>query len=83
MPYIPQGRRLELFEGGVVETAGELNFLLTSFVINYTISKGMSYATFNEVVGVLESAKLEYYRRMVAPYENIKAAENGDVYGLL
>ncbi len=37
-------------------------------------------AYFNAVVGALECAKLELYRRMVAPYENGKIAENGDVY---
>jgi hypothetical protein len=28
---------------------------------------------------VLESAKLEYYRKVMGPYENLKIAENGDV----
>jgi len=28
---------------------------------------------------VLESAKLEYYRRIMAPYEDKKIKENGDV----
>jgi len=40
------------------------------------------YTTYNEVVGVLECAKLEMYRRAVAPYEDEKIAENGDVYGV-
>jgi hypothetical protein len=30
-------------------------------------------------MGVLESAKLELYRRKIAPYEDDKIAENGDV----
>lgn len=39
------------------------------------------YVELNEVVGALESAKLELYRRIVGPYEDKKSAENGDVYG--
>jgi len=38
------------------------------------------YAHLNEVVGVLECAKLELYRRVVAPYEDQKMTESGDVY---
>jgi hypothetical protein len=35
---------------------------------------------YNDVIGALECCKLELYRRMVAPYENTKIKENGDVY---
>ncbi len=37
-------------------------------------------ADFNALIGVLESAKLELYRRMIAPYEDVKMKENGDCY---
>lgn len=32
------------------------------------------------VIGLLESAKLEFYRRVVSPYEDSKIEENGDVF---
>ena len=32
------------------------------------------------LVGVLECAKLELYRRLAAPYEDLKIEDNGDVY---
>lgn len=32
------------------------------------------------VLGAIECAKLEFYRRVAAPYETTKALENGDVY---
>jgi len=38
------------------------------------------YQTFNDILGALEGAKLEVYRRVVGPYENGKMSENGDVY---
>ncbi len=31
-------------------------------------------------MGALEGSKLEFYRRIAAPYENKKMKENGDVY---
>ena len=34
----------------------------------------------NELVGVLECAKIELYRRIAAPYEDDKSRINGDVY---
>ena len=40
----------------------------------------MRYAHLNEALGALESAKLELYRRLAAPYEDEKKSETGDVY---
>lgn len=34
----------------------------------------------NSGIGALEAAKLEFYRRVVAPYEDKKIFDNGDVY---
>jgi len=31
------------------------------------------------MIGVLECVKQEFYRRKVAPYEDIKIIENGDI----
>lgn len=61
---------------------GQLNFAITSLVNDYlSVNYGKtSYAGVNEVIGVLECAKLELYRRIAAPYEDTKCMENGDVY---
>ncbi len=40
----------------------------------------LRYSKINSLIGVLECAKLELYRRVAAPYENDKIDENGDVY---
>lgn len=85
MPYIKQESRQELVEGNCIETtypktAGELNYCISYLVHNYLQSKeGLKYTTINEVIGVLECAKLELYRMIAAPYENIKHKENGSV----
>jgi hypothetical protein len=62
---------------------GQLNFLVTEEVKRYVNRNGLDYHTINDVLGALEGAKQEFYRRVAAPYENRKAQENGDVYAEL
>jgi len=86
MPYIPKERREALeqlhtsLRADRLENAGELNYAVTLLLKAYTEQKGRSYQTMNDVVGALEGAKAEYQRRVIAPYENLKILENGDVY---
>lgn len=58
---------------------GNLNYLITKLCLQ-RLGTQPRYVDFNEVIGVLECAKQELYRRMVAPYEDKKAKENGDVF---
>lgn len=82
MPYIAQRER-DLYDRwlGLLrpQSVGDLNYVITRIVQNF-LPKEPHYSDFNDVIGVLESAKLELYRRAVAPYEDQKIAENGDVY---
>ena len=80
MPYIRQFRRNFLQEGGEPSSPGELNYLFTSSAKYYVAEHGLSYQTINDVLGALEGAKLEFYRRVAVPYETQKIEENGDVY---
>jgi hypothetical protein len=81
MPYIKKERRDAIASGDAPQDAGELNFALTTIVDKYLQNKGnLRYAHINEVVGALECAKLELYRRVAAPYEDEKIKESGDVY---
>ncbi len=80
MPYIDKKRREELDLKFDPKTAGEINYVITNQLVNYIFLNGESYQTFNDIIGALEGAKLEIYRRVIVPYENIKASENGDVY---
>jgi hypothetical protein len=63
-----------------VEDAGELNFLLTRLIMRYANVQGLKYKTINDILGALEGAKMEFYRRVVVKYEDSKREENGDVY---
>ena len=80
MPYIEPAIRQRM-DLGILQptTAGELNYAITRMCLKY-IKHPLNYSHINELVGVLECAKLELYRRLAAPYEDRKIAENGDVY---
>ena len=81
MPYIKQERREAILKGDKPQDAGELNFAITMLMDNYLKDKGgVRYALLNEVIGAVDCAKLEFYRRVAAPYEDQKVSENGDVY---
>jgi hypothetical protein len=84
MPYINQQDRSKFVDMFCnipeMNTAGELNYALTMICKDYITDNGMCYQTFNDIIGALEGCKLEFYRRMVAPYENTKIQANGDVF---
>ena len=81
MPYIDRDARSRMEGGAPPEDAGELNYAITRLVDDYLVRRGgVRYSHLNEVVGVLECAKLELYRRLAAPYEDLKREESGDVY---
>lgn len=79
MPYISQAQRKHLNSGGSPDNAGELNYLVTILIHRYLAANGASFQQMNDIVGALESAKHEFQRRVVDPYEDLKRAENGDV----
>ena len=87
MPYIKVGNRSkyntvlrELLE--ILKTLppdevdGELNYVVTSILKEVY---PLRYFHINKAIGVLECIKLEYYRRVAAPYEDKKIQESGDV----
>lgn len=86
MPYITKDRREKWLDDQPMlpafqaENAGELNYVFTEIAQDYLLRKGLKYQHINDIVGALEGAKLEMYRRVAGPYEDIKIAENGDVY---
>lgn len=83
MPYIKPDDRpgLDVTQRIAFEratTPGELNFQITRLCDDYL--DGLNYQGINDVIGALECAKLELYRRLAAPYEDTKIQANGDVY---
>jgi hypothetical protein len=58
------------------EVDGELNYVVTKIIKEVY---PLRYFHLNRALGVLESIKQEFYRRVVAPYEDVKIKESGDV----
>jgi len=91
MPYIDESQR-EQFENCLTSLvarmisaepknrAGMMNYCISTLMSKTLSAHGTNYALVNELIGVLECAKLELYRRVASPYEDAKAESNGDVY---
>lgn len=91
MPYIEKEQRAEIDKAleplwpvlVAIGDAGSINYILTRicghWLQRYALTEGVRYEHFNAVIGALECAKLEFVRRAVAPYEDRKIRENGDV----
>lgn len=97
MPYLSQDRRDQLLGSQCIDelaadfransgpkTLGELDFLLTAVVLAYMKANDVNrFDGLAGVHGVLDLVKLETWRRVIAPYEDIKATTHGDVYDIV
>ena len=79
MPYIKEDERTFVDKHDIANTAGQLNYLITTIILQHIELNGLKYQTINDIVGALESCKAEFQRRVVAPYEDLKITENGDL----
>jgi len=93
MPYVRQAQRFAVDAdtedlactimeiGGLSpeKMAGLVNYAITRLLLR-TILQTVCYSNIALATGVLENIKQEMYRRLAAPYEDVKAEENGDVY---
>jgi hypothetical protein len=67
--------KIRRMEPGVVD--GALNYTITRLLL---LQYPTHYVHFNRLMGILDSVSHEFYRRVVAPYEDGKRAANGDVF---
>lgn len=56
---------------------GLLNYSFTRIING--VYPNARYHDMNELIGMLECCKLEYYRKYIGPYEVLKEKENGPV----
>jgi hypothetical protein len=85
VPYIKFRRRgfVEPSSWEGATSAGELNYQITSLLVEYVLANGLSYQTINDIQGSLRNAGVEFDRRITGRYEKKKIKENGDVYAPL
>jgi len=84
VPYIKEQGKPEL-----EALIRQFNFPLSESDLDYVISrlaietvKKMEprFVSLNKIWGVMSGAAKEFWDRVVRPYENLKAKENGDVF---
>jgi len=92
MPYIKKSQRkvIDTYLDKLIEQLKQMtnNGKENNGIVTYVIYKLMvslyghslaRYENMSNALKILESAKLEFYRRKMAPYEDKKILENGDV----
>ena len=84
MPYIKCKKTREQLDRVVFEILGSGKDINITGKLNYMLFKlakisCRNYKDYRNFIGELEAAKLEIYRRQIAPYEDKKIKENGDV----
>lgn len=84
MPYIKEVPRIKYDSnlqklGEHINTEDELNYCITKLLHLFVEKHGVNYKNLSKCIGGVECAKLEFYRRIVSPYEDMKMIENGDV----
>jgi hypothetical protein len=88
MPYIDQASRknIEPELKALIKKLQDIPADKIDGNVNYCVSrmlKGLyppSYFNYNRMMGVMACVQQEIYRRLVAPYEDKKIKENGDVF---
>lgn len=83
MPYIKEENKPVLDR--IIEqfpelTEPDLDYVITRLAIQTLKHMPPKFVSLNKVWGVMTGAAIEFYRRLVGPYENVKAEDNGDVY---
>jgi hypothetical protein len=88
MPYIKPKYRPEIDKlvAPLVEHIASLPLEKQDGAFNYAVTKLLkglyndgTYFTYNRSAGALSAVSQEWYRRAIAPYEDDKIKENGDV----
>lgn len=89
MPYIIQDQR-EFLEERLKEIcelvedlplgSGDIVYIITKILLSHLKKKEICFENLSDIIKILECAKMEYYRRVMVPYEESKIKERGDVY---
>ena len=85
MPYIPKSEKDRVDKGLValhlsdINNAGALNYAVHQVIAKYISQNKEDYQTYNDIIGVLDCAKMELYRRVISDYEDKKILQNKDV----
>jgi len=85
MPYITEPEKREMADAindlsMFIESKGDLNYAICELVGRCLIDSGnLTYTGISEHIDTVHDAEAELRRRLLAPYEDLKIKENGDV----
>lgn len=81
MPYIEQKDRERLQNGEKPEAPGDLAYLIYCLTVAWVYEQtgSISYTRASAAIGVLDTAKDEFRRQHLDPYEDGKIRQNGNV----
>ncbi|MFA5599147.1 MAG: hypothetical protein WDA06_00985 [Phenylobacterium sp.] len=90
MPYIKEERKNELDVNKEINSiakslkdnnwgTGDFNYVI-SRIAWLLVKDNISYKTLSKARAAMNDASIEFYRRLMADYEDKKAEENGDVF---
>lgn len=87
MPYVKKEKRVELDKivNQILALMEKIPDEDRDGCLNYLFTKTLkslyrpSYFNYERVMGLLECIQQEFYRRLIAPYEDSKMREHGDV----
>lgn len=85
MPYLPSSQKERIDRGLIalnlseLKDSGALNYAIHQVVSQYISENKENYQVYNDIIGALECAKMELYRRLISDYENKKILLNKDV----
>ena len=89
MPYIDQEIR-DYYDPGIEEilskidrltTPGDVSYIISRILLHYISINDKNYQFLEGIIGKLDLISYELKRRMIAPYEDQKIEENGDLEG--
>lgn len=86
MPYITEYKRVNI-EEKVLDLVDVLNIqgketgdvVYSIYLLMLHLYSVGNFTERSEAIKALECAKIEYYRRVMSPYEDQKIKENGDI----
>ena len=74
----PTRESIAIAMGSIANNGGQLNYMISLAISEYLKIQCLKYDTCQDILGMLEVAKAEFTARVVLPYEELKAKENGD-----
>lgn len=83
MPYIKENDR-DFFNPSLdeivdsIQNPGDVCYCVY-YMLKKVFEKDKKFKTISSLIGEIECAKMEFYRRIVVPYEDKKIIENGDI----